>query len=136
MIRVREAAADELRWIEERTGCVLTRNARALLAETSQGCTVGMVAYDGWTPGSVQAHMAVAYPAVWRALLRPAFDYPFRFAGKEVLIGVIASDNARSVAAARAFGFTEAHRITDGWSKGTDLIIFEMRRADCRWLKD
>lgn len=140
MISVREATPREdgpsrFPWIEERTGCVLTRNARAIEAVREDGEIVGMVAYDNWTPASVQAHMAVDSAIVWRRLLRAAFDYPFRFAGKSLLIGIIAANNERSVAAVESFGFIETHRFIDGWREGVDLIVYEMRRKDCRWLK-
>ena len=132
---VSASTPDELRWIEERTGCVLTRNARGITARDTRGVR-GVVAYDAWTEASVQAHMAVEAPIVWRSLVRPAFAYPFLQAGRRVLVGVIPSHNRKSVEMAKALGFREMHRIRDGWTEGDDLLLLEMRREDCRWIQE
>lgn len=134
MTRVCAAAPAELSWLEERAGCVLTRDARAIKAVSGAGRILGMVAYDGWMPNSVQAHMAVEVPAAWRALLGPAFRYPFLQARKGVLVGVIPASRARSVAMAGRLGFREAHRVRDGADVGEDLVVFEMRKDECPWL--
>lgn len=135
-MRVQAGHAEAFAWLETRTGCVLTRNARAIEARDAAGRLRGVVAYDCWTPASVQCHMAVDAPVVWRRLLRPAFAYPFEEAGREVLLGVIPADNARSVALTQRMGFREAYRLHNGWQVGVDLIVFEMRRTECRWLKE
>ena len=131
---VTAATPDEFGWIEERTGCILTRNARAIAARDSQGIR-GMVAYDAWTEAGAQAHMAVDAPIVWRSLLRPAFEYPFQQLGKNLLMGVIPAHNRKSVEMVKALGFREAHRIQGGWDAGDDLVLFELRRDECRWIQ-
>lgn len=133
-MNVRAASPARFHWIQERTGCVLSKFARAIEAVDELGRTRGMVAYDGWTPKACQAHMAVESPIVWRALVHPAFQYPFLEAGKDVLLGTIPSHNVRSIRLAKHFGFREAHRVKDGWEKGDDLVLFEMRRDECRFL--
>ncbi|RKH08995.1 hypothetical protein D7X74_30395 [Corallococcus sp. CA047B] len=132
---VRAAPPAHFAWLEGRTGCVLTRNASAIEAVDADGTIRGMVAYDSWTESAVSAHMAVESPSVWRALLRPAFEYPFVQAGREIILGVIVASNARSMAFVERVGFREAHRVQGGWAKGVDLVVWEMRREDCRWLK-
>jgi len=127
--------AEAFEWIEGRTGCVLTRRARAIQALDASGRIRGVIAYDCWTESGVQAHMAVDSPVVWRSLLRPAFSYPFVEAGREVLLGIIPADNAKSCGMAKRLGFREAYRVVDGWSTGVDLVLFQMRRHECRWLE-
>lgn len=135
-MRVAAGYSAAMAWLEARTGCVLTRNARAIQAVDGAGRIRGVVAYDGWTESSAQAHMAVDAPVVWRHLVRPAFRYPFVETGREVLLGIIPADNARSCALARRFGFREAYRVVGGWAKGVDLVVHEMRRGECRWLEE
>ena len=101
---VRAASPESLRWIEARTGCVLTREAKGIEAVDARGVVRGQVAYDCWTPMSCQCHMAVDTPVAWRSLVRPAFEYPFRQAGKSVIMGVIPAGNARSVHLAKRLG--------------------------------
>lgn len=124
-------------WIEERTGCVLTRNARAIEAyDERSGRRVGMVAYDCWTNTAVQGTIALEHPIAWRALRRPTFAYPFEECGKELMLVLVNSQNARSLALVRHSGFKETHRIVGAVDFGVDLIMFEMRRRYCRWLKE
>lgn len=134
-MRVAAGHGEAFSWIEERTGCVLTRNARAIEARDDSGRIRGVVAYDNWTENAVQLHMAVDFPAVWRSLIRPGFSYAFEECRKGLLIGVIAADNPRSLKMTKRLGFRETYRIQDGWAAGVDLIVHELRRADCRWLK-
>ncbi|NBD11831.1 hypothetical protein [Corallococcus silvisoli] len=131
---VRAAPPEHFVWLEGRTGCVLTRGARAIEAVDAAGSIRGMVAYDNWTESAVSAHMAVESASVWRTLLRPAFEYPFVQAGKQLLLGFIIASNKQSMAFVQRVGFREAHRIQDGWAAGVDLVIWQMRRQDCRWL--
>lgn len=130
----RAATPDELRWLEERTGAVLTRGARGIAAVDESGVR-GVVAFDGWTPNAVQAHMAVDTPVAWRALLRPVFAYPFEECGRKLMLGIIPADNARSVRMTERLGFRLAYRVADGWADGVDLLCYEMRRDECRWLR-
>ena len=84
----------------------------------------------------VQCHMVVDTPIAWRSLLPWVFTYPFVEAARTVLLGIIRSNNERSRAMARALGFTETHTVRDGYSQGVDLVFVEMRREQCRYLKE
>lgn len=132
---VRAAPREHFDWLIERCSCGLTQWAKAIEAVDDEGRIRGMVAYDCWTLNSVQAHMAVDSPIVWRSLVRPAFEFPFRQAKRNLLVGIIPSHNERSVQMTRALGFREAYRLRDGWDIGDDLVVFEMRPHECRWLE-
>lgn len=133
-MRVLATTSADLMWIRQRTGCGLTPAAKGIKAVDASGRIRGLVAYDGWTPNSMQAHMAVDSPIVWRSLLVPSFSYPFEECGKGLLLGIIAADNPRSLAMVVALGFRETYRVRDGWSAGVDTVLFEMRREECRWV--
>jgi len=118
----------------ERTGCTPTDGFRAIEAVDEATRRIrGMVGYDMWTENSCQAHMAVDAPIVWRALLQPAFEYPFEQCGKGIILAVIPDSNHRSLAMTRHLGFRQLHRVIDGWAVGEDLLVFEMRREWCRY---
>lgn len=95
-----------------------------------------MVAFDAWTPKSCQAHFALASPVAWRHLRKAAFWYAFEHAAKQVVLGIVPAHNRRSLVMARHLGFRETHRVPGGWDNGIDLVVLEMRRADCRWLEN
>jgi RimJ/RimL family protein N-acetyltransferase len=80
-------------------------------------------------------HVALASVAGSRAILRPAFEYPFADCGKSVILGCVPASNARSVHLAERLGFRVTHRTRDGWAPGVDLVGLEMRREECRWLE-
>lgn len=132
MTSVHQAPPEHFGWLQQRTGCVLTSDFRAL--EARQGARIlGMVGYCNWTPNSVEAHMAVDSAIAWRALLPHVFAYPFE--SRDAMLAVIPENNPRSLALTRRFGFRETHRVRDGWAPGCDLILFELRRAECRFLQ-
>jgi RimJ/RimL family protein N-acetyltransferase len=133
-VRVVAAGREELGWLFERAGCSLTPRAKAIKAVDASGRIVGMVAYDNWTKNSAEAHMAADSPIAWRKMLWPAFSYPFEQEGLGVLWAVVPQSNSRSQRLTRRLGFNETHRVADGWAKGDDLVLFEMRKEHCRWL--
>ena len=100
----------------------------------AHGRIVGMVGYDGWTHTACSMHVAIETPAAVRALLRPAFDYAFNHKQRKVVLGITPGDNAAALRFNRHLGFSQVHRVKDGWAEGIDLVVQEMRRDACRWL--
>jgi hypothetical protein len=95
------------------------------------------VLYDYWTPNSVNAHIWSRTPKglFSPGFIREIFVYPFLTCGRGLLIGVTPADCEASLRFSDALGFTEKYRIKDGWSVGTDMVIKEMRREECRWIR-
>lgn len=133
-MRVVAAAPEDFPWLAERSGCAITPSFRAIKAVDSGGAIKGMVGYDDWTENACQAHMAADTPIAWRSMTRPAFAYPFEELGLGIILAVIPSSNARSLATALRFGFRQLMRLKDGRAVGVDLVFLEMRRESCRWL--
>jgi hypothetical protein len=135
-VKVTAAEAFDLKWIVDATSCVLTPAARAIKAVDAGGRIRGMVAFDWWTKNSVYAHMAVDTPIAWRALIPACFEYPFLEAKRR-------SDSRADSRAqfekswdfAGHLGFRIVHTVRDGWAKGDDLHLLELRREDCRFLR-
>lgn len=139
-------------WLALRAGSELTEGFRAIevLDEDRQercpfcrrdhGKIRAMTGYSAWTPNSVTMHVAgdeedrADRTEVGAALLGPSFWYPFVEQGRKLaLIGVLSS-NDKSLAMCRRMGFTETYTVPAGWDDQTDIILFEMRRENCRWL--
>ena len=131
---IQAAPRDHYDWLCDRTNYVRTRDFRAIEAVDSHGRVRGMVGYDGWTLNACRVHMAAETPIVWRHLLRPAFRYPFQHVS--VLLAHVPAHSIRSDKLVRKFGFWPAYRVLDGYAPGDDLQIYEMRRENCRWLKE
>lgn len=129
-MNVRAAIPPDFSWFHARTGYVLSSNARGLAVGAPPRA---MVAFDAWCPNSAHVHVAIDAPGACRRLVTEAFTWAFGAVG--VLVATIRAGNTRSVRLAQHFGFTERHRVKDGWQVGEDIIVMEMRREDCRWLQ-
>lgn len=132
----RAATLEERNALAQRLGTRISEDARGIVAVDGTGAVRGGVLYDMWTENMVQCHMATDTPMAWRALLPAAFVYPFEHAGRNVLLGVIRASNEASLKMAAALGFTEGYRVKDGYEAGVDLVFVEMRRSECRYLKE
>lgn len=133
-MNVRAATPEEYSWLLGRVGYTPTASFRALAAVDNTGRVRGMVGFDSWTENSAQAHFAVDTPMALRELAPAAFEYVFHQAGRGVLVGVVREDNARSRRATKHLGFKEAYRIRDGAAAGVALLLYELRREECRYL--
>jgi RimJ/RimL family protein N-acetyltransferase len=124
----------ELGWLQLRIGAAFTPDARGVKVTDRTGRIRGMVAFDGWTRYSCFAHIALETPVAGRRLAKTAFTYAFQSRG--LMLGLIRATNERSRTLAERLGFRMVHRILDGHAKGVDLLLMELRRDDCRWLKE
>lgn len=131
---IRAAAPHELGWLRIRSGWVPTEAARGIVAVTGEDIQ-GMVVLDEWTPNSARIHVAIERPWLCRGLTEAAFAYPFLEAGKGLLLATIPADNQRCLALVKRLGFVETHRVVDGWACGVALVMMEMRKETCRYLR-
>lgn len=122
----------DVEWFARRTGYAPAADARAIAAVNARGVH-GMVVFDHWTPASAQLHVALDSPIAGRALLTAAFDYLFNQCGRLVAIGITPTENANALRLNRHLGFRATHLVRDGWAKGVDLVVFELRRE--RWIE-
>jgi hypothetical protein len=100
----------------------------------ARGLVKAAVVYDGWTKNACEAHVCIDSPVAGRALLPHALVYPFQHVG--VLLGSVPASNQRALRLDKHLGFREVGRVKDGWDSGVDLVRLELRREDCRFLKD
>ena len=71
-----------------------------------------------------------------RKLLWAAFDYPFNVCGCEVLFGTVNSNNEEAMRYDQHLGFVEVNRWPGVHDDGGDLVLFQMNKADCRFIKE
>ena len=70
-----------------------------------------------------------------RKLLFAVFDYAFNKAGVETLLGVVNSNNELAMKYDQNLGFKEVHRLEGMHDDGGDLVLFAMKKADCRFIR-
>lgn len=131
---IRAAPWAHFMWLVERAGCTASTEFKAIEAVDENGRIHGMVGFDGWTENSVVMNIALDNPASFRHLLRPTFEYAFLQAKRGVALCMVRATNTRSARLCQKVGFREAYRVKDGICVGEDMILFEMRREECRWI--
>lgn len=134
-MKVRASTFWDLAWLIDRTGYDPPPGFRGVVAVGRDGRIRGLIGFDRWTPASACMHVAVDSPGACRGLLRSSFSYLFQDAGRSLARAEVRASNAASLEATKRVGFREVFRTPDGWSAGEDLVHFEMRRDECRWLK-
>lgn len=104
----------------------------AVDAETNE--TVAMVVMDSWTWNSVQIHQIVINPLVLRhGFFEEVADYVFNVAEREIMIGLVPSDNDKALSMNKKIGFEEVARIKDGVNFGIDIVILQMHKTQCKF---
>lgn len=135
MTLVRAASFWDVGWFVARTGYDAAPGFRGLVAVGRDGGIRGLIGFDRWTPASACMHVAVEVPGACRGLLRASFGYLFRSSGRVLARAEVRAGNGASLTATRRVGFREVSRTPGGWDVGEDLVHFEMRREECRWME-
>ena len=97
-----------------------------------------IVGYTAFIGKTCQMHVVNLSDTAYlpKKLVRGAFDYPFNYCGLEKVFGLVDSNNVRAMEYDQKLGFKEAIRFAEMHDSGGDLVVFEMNKADCRWIKE
>lgn len=133
---IRAATDKDFEVFENNASYAPSRRAKGIVSEV-EGEIGAMVVYDHWTFTTVQTHV---YAPKFKYFLEPLFleaifRYPFVTCDKQRLMAVTPEESKGSLAVSRYLGFEEVYRIKDGWMKGSDMVIKELMRKNCRWLQ-
>jgi hypothetical protein len=69
-----------------------------------------------------------------RRVVRECFEFPFLKAGCNAVLAMVDSNNTKSIKLCERSGFEKVHLIPAGGVE-SDLIVFQMLRTKCRWLR-
>lgn len=95
---------------------------------------VGYTAFIGKTCQMHMVNLKGGYTP--KDLLKAAFDYPFNKCGLEKTFGLVNSNNVKAMEYDQKLGFKEIMRFAGMHENNGDMVIFEMNKADCRWIKE
>jgi len=106
------------------------------IGNSFNGEVKAVVVYCGFFGKSCAIHVT-GFGSHWitKDFLKTVFDYPFKQWNLRVIIGTVAGSNKKSLKLSRHLGFKEVAVIPDAHDDG-DLVIFEMRPTDCRFIGD
>lgn len=120
-------------WIRHRSGLVQVADFVGIGRELD-GELVAAFGYDHHQDSSCMFHMAVAPHGLNRALLRKAFEVPFKQWNYRKLIGIIQKGNVKSLNLAQHLGFSCFASLPDAHPSGA-LEFYQMDASECKWLK-
>lgn len=134
---IRAAMQSEIAEVCEKISFLYNTHSNGIVIEDENGGVGAMAIYDRWTHTAVEMH---AYSTGPKYVFNPKFihamfEYPFIQQHKMLAFAVTPCDNTASITLARFLGFREVYRIRDGWDLGTDMVIQELRRENCRFLE-
>jgi len=95
---------------------------------------IGYTAFIGKTCQMHMVNLKGGYTP--KGLLFGAFDYPFNYCGLEKVFGIVNSLNEKAMEYDQKLGFEEAIRFPKMHADGGDMVVFEMNKADCRWIRE
>lgn len=100
------------------------------------GRLVAGVLYEGFNGRNIWMHVAAEPGARWmtRDYLRACFAYPFKVCGVQRITGHVEESNAAARRFDEHLGFREEARLSGAAPDGGDVILYVMRREDCRFL--
>jgi hypothetical protein len=139
---LQSALSDEARAIAQKhlydhAGVEACADFQALLwvnAENKIEWVIGYTAFIGKTCQMHMVNLKGGYTP--KELLFGAFDLPFNFLGLEKVFGIVNSKNTQAMQYDQKLGFKEAIRFPGMHCDDGDLVVFEMNKADCRWIKE
>jgi len=107
-----------------------------LVGWVSDDKLVIVVGFNGFLGKVAQIHMAFApdWHFTPRALLDAVFGHAFNEAGRETLLGIVSSKNAKAMRMDLHLGFREVFRLPEMHDEGGDLVVLAMKKEDCRYL--
>lgn len=95
-----------------------------------------VVGYNAFVGKSAQMHFATDDPAaITRRFVQAAFEFPFQQCGLDYLLAPVNSTNEKILRFTAKIGFKEIHRMPQGHLDGGDIVLLQMRRQECRWIK-
>jgi RimJ/RimL family protein N-acetyltransferase len=102
------------------------------------GELVAGVLYEGYNGYNVWMHVAADPGGKWlnRAFLRYCFQYPFVELNCKRVSGYVEARNADARRFDQHLGFREEAVLRGAASDGGDVILYVMRREDCRYLEN
>lgn len=102
------------------------------------GELIAGVLYEGYNRHNVWAHVAAEPGKSWlnRDYLRYCFYYPFEELGCTRISGYVEASNAQARRFDEHLGFRQEAVLEGAASDGGDVILYVMRREDCRYLEE
>lgn len=100
------------------------------------GELVAAAVYEGFNGQNMWAHLCGVPGSRWmtREFLRAGFAYPFLVCGVRRLSGHVNANNLEARRLNEHFGYRQEATLAGAAPDGGDVLIYVMRREDCRYV--
>ncbi len=121
-------------WVEQRLECAFPPSQA--LGWTEGGELIAGVAYNDFNGVNICMHVAAVPGKRWlrREFLFTCFDYPFNQLKAKRITATVAEGNKEARKFDEKLGFVLETTLSDAHPTG-GLLVYVMRRQDCRWLE-
>lgn len=117
-------------WLSSRTNLPWSSDLRVIGVAREDGSLAAAVGFNAWTPKACWMHVAFDTPhSLSRKLLQAAFSYPFLEHGADAVYGLTPRNLEAAVRLNKHLGMSPVYETVD-------CVLFELRREDCRYLKE
>jgi RimJ/RimL family protein N-acetyltransferase len=120
-------------WVAERVGRDTPWTTEAALGLEKDGELVAGIVIDGYVPNARGSmHCAIDKRGMNKEFLYACFDYAFNFLNLKVLLNPVSESNKASMRFTEHIGFKEISRIPEAWDGNETLVLYQLRRDECR----
>jgi len=117
-------------WMTKQTQIPWRSDLRTIAVIRDDGEIAAAVAFGSWTAESCFIHVAFDTPhSLTKGLLKATFQYPFESIGVKAIYGLTPKDLGKAIRFNKKIGFKQI-------AETVDCVLLEMRREDCRYLKE
>ncbi|OWT62156.1 N-acetyltransferase [Candidimonas nitroreducens] len=122
--------------MRERLDCRPFKEYAAIGIE-DDGELIGGIIFDSKWGASIQMHVASNGSRHWMtaAGLAACFGYAFNQEKVNIIVGLVRADNIEARRFDEHLGFKQCGQLPLACTDGTDLIVYGMRKSDCRYLQ-
>lgn len=126
-----------MEWVARRTNDFGNFGAAVGIGVLRDGHIVAGVVFNEFNGANINMHVAAVPRSRWlsRTALRHFFHYPFIQTGVGRITVPIGEGNTPAQRLVEGVGFKYETELADAHPTGC-LLIYVMRRADCRWLSE
>lgn len=127
---------EDKEWVSSHLSIPGVSDMNGIVAMTGEWPAAACILHN-WTYNSVMAHIVILKPIVLKhGFIQEVMEYVFNTCGRKIILGSVPSENLKALAFDTHIGFKEVHRVKDGFKDGSDIVLIELRKEDCRWIKD
>lgn len=123
-------------WLNERIDIPWSSDFRAI-GLVKNSCLVAVAGYNCFAGRTCHTHIAILPgTVVSKEFLRAGFEYPFNQCNLLRVYAWMDEAEGTPLNIDLKIGFQVVHRVPKGAVSGSDLLLIELRRENCRFLKE